>query len=400
VAAAGTEQVDEPLTALKRRFSMRNILLAAGIAALALAAPASAQKGGDKGGDRGGGKPAKVERGGGGPGKSAKGERRGGAKQARAERRGGGGEKRVRAERRAKVDRLRGPERQAKAERRRPDRQAKVDRVRNNERREVRADHDRGRAGNRQAPQARLDRDRDRRLVRIERRDDDRREFRDRRDGLRFVDHDRNRDRYDNCPPGLAAKNNGCLPPGQARKLVGRALPAAFASSLLPAAYRGYYPDTDDYTYRSGDGLIYRIARSSGLVDGYSPLWGYGADYTPDYYYPGERYPLDYVSFYNVPTPYQGYYRDDDEWLYRYGDGGIYQVNRSTGLVEGIVALLAGDLGIGQPLPAGYDVYNVPYAYRDEYYDTPDRWYRYNDGYIYQVDPQTRLVQAVIQALV
>ena len=64
------------------------------------------------------------------------------------------------------------------------------------------------------------------------------------------------------------------------------------------------------------------------------------------------------------------------------------------------MALLAGDLAVGSQLPAGYDVYNVPVAYRDRYYDTPDAWYRYNDGYIYQVDPQTRLVQAVIEALV
>ena len=398
---------------------MRNILLAAGVAALALAAPATAQKGGDKGG----GKPAKVERGGGGGGKSAKADRRGGdRKQARAERRGGADKRARGSERRAKAERARGPERQAKAdrrgperkikaERRGPERQARVDRDRANDRREVRLERERGGKRDRQVREARFDRDGDRRIVRLERRDDDRRDYRDRRDddrrdyrdgrdGLRLVGYDRDRGFNDGCPPGLAAKNNGCLPPGQAKKLVGRALPAAFASSLLPAAYRAYYPDNDDYYYRSGDGLIYRIARSSGYVDGYSPLWGYGVDYEPDYYYPGEAYPLDYVSFYNVPTPYQSYYQDNDDWLYRYGDGGIYQVDRSSGLVESIVALLAGDLGVGQPLPAGYDVYNVPYAYRDEYQDTPDHWYRYNDGYIYQVDPKTRLIQAVIQALV
>ena len=32
--------------------------------------------------------------------------------------------------------------------------------------------------------------------------------------------------RYGKCPPGLAKKHNGCLPPGQAKKwLIGRALP-------------------------------------------------------------------------------------------------------------------------------------------------------------------------------
>jgi len=60
----------------------------------------------------------------------------------------------------------------------------------------------------------------------------------------------------------------------------------------------------------------------------------------------------------------------------------------------------AGDLSVGQPLPQSYSVYNVPFAYRDRYYDTPDAWYRYNDGYIYRVDPTTRLVTAVIDAII
>ena len=47
----------------------------------------------------------------------------------------------------------------------------------------------------------------------------------------------------------------------------------------------------------------------------------------------------------------------------------------------------------------GYDVYNVPYAYRATYYDTPTAWYRYNNGYIYQVDPATQLVTAIVASL-
>jgi hypothetical protein len=50
-------------------------------------------------------------------------------------------------------------------------------------------------------------------------------------------------------------------------------------------------------------------------------------------------------------------------------------------------------------LPVGYDAYNVPMAYRGQYYDTPGASYRYADGYIYQVDPTTRLIQAVIDAI-
>ena len=44
-----------------------------------------------------------------------------------------------------------------------------------------------------------------------------------------------------NCPPGLAKKNNGCLPPGQAKKLwaIGQPLPAGVAFYPLPGALLG-----------------------------------------------------------------------------------------------------------------------------------------------------------------
>jgi patatin-like phospholipase/acyl hydrolase len=41
----------------------------------------------------------------------------------------------------------------------------------------------------------------------------------------------------------------------------------------------------------------------------------------------------------------------------------------------------------------------VPYSYRDRYVDGPDAYYRYSDGYVYQVDPTTQLIQAAIQLL-
>jgi len=44
-------------------------------------------------------------------------------------------------------------------------------------------------------------------------------------------------------------------------------------------------------------------------------------------------------------------------------------------------------------------VYNVPYAYRDQYVDGPDDYYRYADGYVYDVDPTTQLIQAAIQLI-
>ena len=50
-------------------------------------------------------------------------------------------------------------------------------------------------------------------------------------------------------------------------------------------------------------------------------------------------------------------------------------------------------------MPIGYDVYNVPYPYRSQYVDGPNSMYRYSDGYVYQVDPETRLVAAAIELL-
>jgi hypothetical protein len=92
---------------------------------------------------------------------------------------------------------------------------------------------------------------------------------------------------------------------------------------------------------------------------------------------------------------------DSGNDCYRYdGWGAIYRVNCNTNVVNSIVSLMAGDLGVGSPLPMAYNVYNVPMAYRANYYDTPDAWYRYNDGYIYRVDPTTRLITAVIDALI
>lgn len=369
---------------------MKTLMTLAGVAALAIAAPSLADpggKGGGKGGGgQGGGKPAKVERGGGGGGG-------GQAKKAdRADR--GQASRPQRMERRA--DRSRRVERQGRPERR----EMKADRGNQGKVRVAREDRRPEKVERRQAQR----RDVERQQVRIrdERRDDNVRVVRDERYSSPQVRYASDRfEGYErgNCPPGLAAKNNGCLPPGQAKKLVGQRLPDRYRDDLLPAYYRTWYPDSDRYTYRSGDGYIYRIDRTSGLVGGLMPFFDW-SDQDVDYYYPGEPYPLDTYSFYNVPAAYQPYYYDNDDYYYRYGDGAIYEIDRGDGLVEGIVALLAGDLGMGQQLPLGYDAYNVPLAYRDRYYDTPDAWYRYNDGYIYQVDPKTRLIQAVIQALV
>ncbi len=360
---------------------MAKWILVAGAAALALTAPALA--GQDKGnGGKGGGK---AERGGGGGGQKA--DRGGGGP--KAERGNGGGQKAERgnnggkkAERQGqRFDRGNGggqkAERQAQRFDRGEQKAAKMDR-RGNDR-----TFDQGRNDKREA---RVLRDLDRRDDRV--RDDDRR-FAGNDSGRLFSGFN------DNCPPGLAKKNNGCLPPGQAKKMLGAVLPAAIGTQMLDGPFRQWYQDNDQYMFRNDGDYIYRVNRQGGLIDALFPFQS--RDYS--YYDVGSAYPADF-NFYNVPQQYQSFYADGNDYNYRYGDGAIYQVDRSNNMISSIVALLAGDLGVGQQLPNTYNTYNVPMAYRDRYYDTPDAQYRYNDGFIYRADPKTQLITAVIDALV
>ena len=197
------------------------------------------------------------------------------------------------------------------------------------------------------------------------------------------------------CPPGLAAKNNGCLPPGQAKKLIGSILPQSYYDADLDGPYQSWYRDNDRYYYRMGDGYIYRVDRGSNLISALIPY----VDRNFSYYPVGMAYPSEF-NYYNVPYQYQSYYPEGGNYPYRYGDGAIYRLDPQTQAIQSIVALLAGDLAVGQPLPPSYGVYNVPLQYRAQYADTPNDWYRYNDGYVYRVDPTTQLVTAIINAIV
>ena len=207
--------------------------------------------------------------------------------------------------------------------------------------------------------------------------------------------------RTNGCPPGLAKQNRYCMPPGQLRhaNYVGRRLPIASWSYNVPDRYRYRFVDGNRYFYRYGnDGLVYRFDRANSLVSSVIPLMSSGL-------FLGEPMPLGY-DVYNVPFAYRSYYRDTSDYLYRYDGNAIYRVNADTMMVNGIAALITagvgglGGLGVGDPLPVGYDAYNVPLGYRDTYSDTNDRMYRYADGAIYQVDPQTQLILAVISLLV
>ena len=369
---------------------MTKWMLAASAAALAIVSPALAQKGGHGGGnDKGGGGAAKAEHGGGNGGdramKADRGNDGGGQvmKIGRDKGNGGGGHE-MRVERQADNRFV------ARDDRGKGNKQARVDRGDGGGKRDFKIGGDE-RRDNR--TERLIARNADRDVLRVAQNDrggDD-----DGRFIPRWNDNGLVRGFSDGCPPGLAKKNNGCLPPGQARKLVGTRLPASIFGQSFDGPYRNWYRDDANYLYRNDDDYIYRVRRDGGLIDALFPYQD--RDY---YYYPvGSNYPADY-NFYNVPNQYQSYYPDGGDYSYRYGDGAIYQVNRSNGLIDGIAALLAGDLSVGQPLPQSYGAYNVPLNYRDRYYDTPQDIYRYNDGYIYRADPTTQLITAVISAIV
>ena len=174
---------------------------------------------------------------------------------------------------------------------------------------------------------------------------------------------------------------------------VGQMLPTGYDVYNVPYQYRATYFDTDDSWYRYDDGYIYEVDPRSRMIETAIPVSyaGYAAGYPIPAAYPG----------YAVPASYGGLYYDQPGYDYRYFDGGIYQIQPQTQVVVAPVAFVTGQtFGVGQMLPVGYDAYNVPYAYRDRYYDNDRYLYRYADGYIYQVDPQTRLIQSVIDAIV
>ena len=332
---------------------------------------------------------------------------------------------------------------------------AKV-KARGDDRRFARADRDQ-----RKANRGKMDRD-DRRMVKVDR--DDRRIVKMDRDDRRVVRIDRDWDEIDrrggmwaanSCPPGLAKKPVPCVPPGQVKNWEGQSLNSIrdrVTLHELPLRLRSLYRDDDDYYYRYGNGYVYKVDRASDVISSLLPLFGLGAmvgqpfpagysnaylpthlrSFYPDSPYTSYRYANGYVyqvnpatgliqdvdpmlgygygygqmmpasySAYNLPYQYRSHYRDSNDHYYRYAPGSIYRVDAGSGLIDSVAALLMPNaLAVGQPLPMGYSAYNVPLQYRSQYYDTPDHWYRYANGNIYQVDPTTQLVTAIISALI
>jgi len=94
---------------------------------------------------------------------------------------------------------------------------------------------------------------------------------------LVFNDHDRDEVRRywvetfgrGNCPPGLAKKHNGCLPPGQAKKryVVGQPLPTAIViQPLPPVLVTRLGPPPAGYQYAVIDGDVVKLAIGTRLV--------------------------------------------------------------------------------------------------------------------------------------
>lgn len=204
-----------------------------------------------------------------------------------------------------------------------------------------------------------------------------------------FRDRDRQRTAIAGCPPGLAKKGNGCQPPGQAKKR------STYYDDWNGYSYRPGLFGLTNYgsgTYRYDNGYLLRFGGDGGIA-GYIPLLA-GALAA------GNSWPTRYES-YALPDYYVDYYGLGPVSSYRYADNVIYRVDPGDAVIQSVAALLTGDdFEVGQRLPRGYDVYNVPYAYRDRYYDTEEAWYRYSDGYVYRVDPETQLIAAAIDLLV
>jgi len=74
------------------------------------------------------------------------------------------------------------------------------------------------------------------------------------------------------CPPGLAKKNNGCLPPGQAKKLYnrGQRWPGnygyAWNYNQIPYDLRNRYDFDRNDRYYYGDGYLYQVDPTTMLI--------------------------------------------------------------------------------------------------------------------------------------
>jgi len=261
-------------------------------------------------------------------------------------------------------------------------------------------------------------------------------------------------------PLALAPAKTTIVPVAQAVQYVGQPV-NTLQLSPVPQTIQYLYPDTPNYYYQYGDGYLYQVDRTSSLISALIPLLAggympgqylptsYMNSYAPDYWGLNSFYPSSYgtgygygydnlcnryadgviyqvdcytgmvvnvipmyaggygvgqmipssYSYYNVPSQYRSLYYDTPDYNYWYAPGAIYQYDPQTSLISSVAALLSPGFTVGQQLPMGYSTYNVPYDYRSTYYDTPTAMYRYNNGYIYQIDPTTQIVSAIVASI-
>lgn len=175
--------------------------------------------------------------------------------------------------------------------------------------------------------------------------------------------------------------------------LPGQYLPANYMNSYVPNYYgfNSFYPDSQYQCTRYANGMIYYVDCVTGMIENVMPVYnsGYGV---------GQMLPSSY-GYYNVPYQYRDMYYNTSDYGYWYAPGAIYQYDPKSSLITSVAALLSPGMTIGQPMPMGYSAYNVPLDYRATYYDTPNDWYRYSNGYIYRVDPTTQLVSAIVASI-
>jgi hypothetical protein len=75
------------------------------------------------------------------------------------------------------------------------------------------------------------------------------------------------------CPPGLAKKHNGCMPPGQVKKLyrIGQRFPLGYGNrwsyNQIPSDLRSRYSLNRNDRYYYGDGYVYRVDPKTMLVE-------------------------------------------------------------------------------------------------------------------------------------
>lgn len=74
------------------------------------------------------------------------------------------------------------------------------------------------------------------------------------------------------CPPGLAKKHNGCMPPGHAKKLYrGQRYPSGYGSMYgyrqIPYDLRRQYALSPSDRYYYNDGYLYRVDPRTMLIE-------------------------------------------------------------------------------------------------------------------------------------